>query len=761
MKELYVSLIGNDGWDGSAEKPFATIERAHAEVAKIDGDVRVNIAEGRYPIKETMTFTPEVCGDRSIAYCGDGAEIFGGIVVDGWEKEGVLYKAHLDVKDVRNLYVNTFPAQRARSRYKYTISDLYMRDGEAIGIKVGEKNFPKDFYCLRDMEILVPYEWECHRYRILDCKYLPESHEYAFELDLSYNELKRIGEFTKSFYFENDKRFLNEEGEFYYDRDEKTIYYYPYTDEDMSTAEIYVGCKEMFVNILGNAEQKAKNVTFEGIRFTGGACNQLSERGYNCSQSDALTVIPGELPEDGSFGINTSQFRMSFAENITFRNCEFINMGSAVIAMHDSVKDVTVEGNIFRDSSAVAVRIGHPGHKVKRDGIDVCRNITVKNNVITRMCGEIFSNCAISIYYERDIRILNNLISDMPYTGVSVSWGWNGAPGYECRDIEVAHNHIRRVMQVLNDGGCVYTLCGVKGGTIHDNFFEDSRDRGLYNDAGSAHINSYNNVIVGCKYFIQVQELKYSTKYINVYNNFSDTLRTLGPKNTGTVEVKRPVLVDRSNLPNEARDIVSRAGLQEEYKVLEERARIPEWHRIRTSERVSKTFISKSDALISRLKRIIEAEDFMDGGEGIGYHKTLKPMKNNNAYRPDEVRMYYNPAVMSYVVQMTEEGEWLNYKYTIPETDEYYIDMVTMPYGEDILAKWYIDGEFLTNVPIVKDGKNYTTVTVGPFPMEKGEHIFRMEFAVPFYFDKFRIYTGKEAPVPEELYYTSDEDFDE
>ena len=45
--------------------------------------------------------------------------------------------------------------------------------------------------------------------------------------------------------------------------------------------------------------------------------------------------------------------------------------------------------------------------------------------------------------------------------------------------------------------------------------------------------------------------------------------------------------------------------------------------------------------------------------------------------------------------------------------------------------------------------------------MEKGEHIFKMEFCIPFYFDKFRIYTGKEPAVPEELYYISDEDFDE
>lgn len=765
--ELYVSPLGNDGGEGSKASPFATIERAYKAVSDTDSDVRVNFAEGVYPIKETLLFTPELCGDREIVFSGDKAEFFGGVKVTGWEKHtGGIYKASLDLPDVRNLYVNTFPAQRARSKYKYNIDDLYTKGEEPCGILVGEKNFPKSFYKWQDVEIVNNYEWESHRYRIIDYKYLPESHQYAFELDLSSAYLRRLGSFTKSFYLENDLSFLKNQGDFYYDKAEKTIYYYPYDNEDMSTALTYVGGKEMFVHILGTSEKKAGNITFEGIRFSGGACNVLSQKGYRCRQSDAIDSqfpeLTGETPEEGYFGINTSQFRMNFAENVVVRNCEFINMGSAVMAMHDSVSNVLIEGNIFRDSSAVALRIGNADHKVKREGKEVCSNVTIKNNVITRMCGELYNNCGISIYYEKDIKIINNLITDLPYTGVSVSWGWNGAPGYDCRNIEVANNHIRRVMGILNDGGCVYTLCGVKGGYIHDNFFEDSRDRGLYNDAGSAHINSYNNVIVGCKYFIQVQELKYSTKDIKVYNNFSDTLRTLGPKDKGGVEVKRPFIVDRNDLPREAQDIVEKAGPQGEYKALEERALMPEWHRSRINERVTASFVSKSDAQIAKLKRIIEAEDFMEGGEGVGYHKTLKPIKNNNPYRPDEVRMYFNPAVASYVIQMDEPGEWLNYRYDVPETDEYYIDMITRPAkGEGILAKWYMDGEFLTDVPIVANEPEYTTVTVGPFPMEKGEHLFKMEFALAFYFDKFRIYTGKEPPVPQELYYTTDEDFDE
>ena len=45
--------------------------------------------------------------------------------------------------------------------------------------------------------------------------------------------------------------------------------------------------------------------------------------------------------------------------------------------------------------------------------------------------------------------------------------------------------------------------------------------------------------------------------------------------------------------------------------------------------------------------------------------------------------------------------------------------------------------------------------------MTFGNLLYTMEFVIPFYFDKFRLYTGKEAPIPEELFYTTDEDYDE
>ncbi|MBE6650334.1 MAG: hypothetical protein E7613_03370 [Ruminococcaceae bacterium] len=773
-KIFYVSPKGNDSFDGSYETPFFTVEKAYREIAKTKENVIINLLPGTYRLTETLVFdSNNTAKDKTITFKGENATIFGGEYVTDWEKhDDKIYKAHLDVEDVRNLYINTIPAKRARTKYSYSISDLLYDGDTAIGIKVLEKNFPKGFDNYRDMEFLNPWEWECHRYRIKDYRYLPESHEYAFEFDLTnIGSLKRLGKESRSFILENDMSFLDEEGEFYYNKAEKTIYYYPYEDEDITKVEATVGKKEMFVHILGdNDENRACNVTFEGIKFAGGACNIISVTGYGCYQSDAITLdYKYRSPEtftDGFFGVNTSQFRLNFADNITFKNCEFYNMGSAIIGMNDSVSNVLIEGNIFRDSSATGIRIGSPLHYHEKEGIDVCKNITVQNNVFARLPGELYNNCAISVYYEKDIKILHNYIRDVPYTAITLGWGWEGAVAYDCRNMEVAHNRIVNAMGVLRDGGGIYTLGEIKNCHVHDNVIDGVNRCGngfsLYNDAGSAQISTYNNVVLRGVVSMYVQLTFYKTNNLNIYNNFASNPKTIIPSDNETVKWEPFIPVDENNLTGQAAEIYEKSGVEKEYKHLEKCTEFPEGHFMRTKYTWKNDFESDSDKLIGKLKGEIEAEDFMQGGEGIAFHKTFKPQRNNNPYRSEEVNLTYCYNSLSYAVHMVDVGEWLCYELDIPETDEYYIDfyVVYASMGKPLM-KVYLDGELLTdNTPVTVELPNKCAMAPsGPFKMTKGKHILKLEYVTPMYFDKFRVYTGKEAPVPEELYYISDENY--
>lgn len=776
-KIFYVSPMGNDSNVGSKNAPFLTVERAYKETFDVSSDIIINLLPGVYPISETLVFdTKNTSEKRSITFKGENATIFGGEYVTGWEKhDDKIYKAKLDVEDVRSLYINTFPAKRARTKYTYFISDIIKNGEDTIGIKVGEKNFPKGFNKIKDMELINPWEWECHRYKIKDYKYLPESHEYAFEFELSYNPtVRRLGKESRSFFLENDFSFLDEEGEFYFDKDEKVIYYYPYADEDMSQVEATVGKKEMFVHIVGDdSEHRAKNISFDGIKFAGGACNILSNSGYGSHQSDALTFsekVPylySDPVKAGFFTVNTSQFRLNNADNVTFRNCEFYNMGSAIIGMNDGVSNVLIEGNVFRDSSATGVRIGSPiNHYRETEGIDICRFITVQNNVFARLPGELYNNCAISVYYESDIKILHNYIKDVPYTAISIGWGWEGAVAYDCKNYEIAYNHIETAMGVLRDGGGIYSLGEIKNCHVHDNVIEGVNRCGngfsLYNDAGSAQISTYNNVVLHGVVSMFVQLTFYKTNNLNIYNNFASNPKTIIPTDNETVKWEPFIPVDENNLTGQAAEIYENSGVEKEYKHLEKFAEFPEGHFKRTVYTWSNDFVSESDKLIKKLRREIEAEDFMQGGEGVAFHKTFQPRKNNNPYRSEEVNLYYSPRALSYVIHKVDVGEWLCYDLDVPETDDYYIDfyVVASP-TEKSLMKVFLDEELLTdNTPVTLELPNNCGIAPsGPFRMTKGKHILKLEYVTPMLFDKFRVYTGKEPQVPEELYYKSDENY--
>ena len=69
----------------------------------------------------------------------------------------------------------------------------------------------------------------------------------------------------------------------------------------------------------------------------------------------------------------------------------------------------------------------------------------------------------------------------------------------------------------------------------------------------------------------------------------------------------------------------------------------------------------------------IEAEDFLSGGEGVGYHDN-DPSNNGGQYRPTEgvdIGAVDNPAYGGYNVGWTEPGEWLKHKFVTPDATRY------------------------------------------------------------------------------------------
>ena len=133
--------------------------------------------------------------------------------------------------------------------------------------------------------------------------------------------------------------------------------------------------------------------------------------------------------------------------------------------------------------------------------VQVCRGNVVEDCTI-QDCGVEFYGCVgVWIGIAAETTIAHNEISRLPYTGVSVGWSWNPRPT-GCEKNRIQNNHIHHVMQVLSDGGGIYTLGRQPGTVLSGNLIHDvpvnagrAESNGMFLDQGTTELVIENNVI--------------------------------------------------------------------------------------------------------------------------------------------------------------------------------------------------------------------------------------------------------------------------
>ena len=773
-KNIYVATDGSDDAAGSAEAPFKTIERALQEVASgnaaMTGDIVVNIAPGSYELADTLALTDAHSGKNGFNVIIKGTDannesvISGGTKVEGWTKHNDnLWKATLtEVSEVRNLYVNDYPAIRARSKYKYTYEENYVKDGSSNtsdGVLVGSRNF-LTFAHPEDLETIWEGSWRHYRIPVDTIEYNVAGHEgYAAivmkqpawtKCVTGQNGAKK----SDTFYMENAMELLDEPGEFYFDSRNDVIYYYPYDGEDMATAETYVGRVETLITVNGTSkDSKASNLIFDNLSFKYGAWDLVSEEGMVNLQADCtINFDPASNNDYKPGGLNMQspgQFYVQNAENLTVKNCLFACLGSSALQFYDAVEGVKVEGNVIRDVSGAGIMIGTWLHITSNGSMDAingetCDHFMVRNNVIRRVANEYFGQTAISVYYESNINIVHNDIQDLPYTAISAGWGWGYASMMSTyhKNINITHNKISNAMQVLNDGAQIYTLGNLNGSTIAYNYVTDSSNvaAGIYLDEGSSNIAVHDNVSRNNSRWLYLHLLKDGETNNKIYNNFSiaDHNDRLTSGAIGNTTVEEAIVVSESNITTEAQKIIDEAGVEEEYSSLLSDAAFPSGKDERISTLPDSIFISQDK--YAPKYGWIQAEDFRPGDNGVAYYDDTNDLNNNN-YRPEAVDLlYYDKSLLEnstkvegYIIHNSNPGEWVTYNVRIPGDGEYEFKLrYAHGYADGSKFNLYIGDELELEDYVIEKGEQgwYDVVdkSCGTFTMTKGDYVIKFEF---------------------------------
>lgn len=504
MKTFHVSPSGNDANPGTQSEPFATIARARDEVRKINGnmkgDVAVVLRGGTYSISEPIVFDhrDSAAGGHKIVYrsaAGERAVISGGRAITGWQPDaGGRWKAKTDLDDFRQLYVDGKRVVRARGG-PLPGATLHGKDGyRTTALEMAGWKNPAD------VEFCYFVVW-CHtRCKVQSIK-RDGDHAIVTMLQPHFTHAreKEGVHVTLPSYVENALALLDEPGEWYLDRAADTVYYIPKPGQDMTKAKVVAPAIEKLVELRGTLDRPVENVHFVGITFADAGWLLPGRIGLIDVQANFVIDWRNRMRRAGGYTVVHNEHLKSPAnvvcrasKGIRFERCTFTRLGGAGIDVEYGSQGNVISGCRFFDISGTAVQVGgvarddhHPDDKRK-----IVKNNAVVNNYIHDCCLEYMGGVGVFAGYTDGTLIGHNEICRLPYSGISVGWGWGeedaggGAAHYympfryktptPSGNNRIERNHIHHVMQDRQDGAGVYTLSNQPGAVIRGNHIHDN-----------------------------------------------------------------------------------------------------------------------------------------------------------------------------------------------------------------------------------------------------------------------------------------------
>ncbi|WP_055526375.1 RICIN domain-containing protein [Streptomyces graminilatus] len=528
---FYVDPVnGNDSNSGtSTGSAFKTVQAAKAAVAAINSsmsdDIVVNLRGGTYPLTAPITFGASDSGNNGHtviyqAYNGETPVISGGKAITGWTTaSNGEYKASVGSLDFRQLYVNGVRA--TRSRYPDIGSDFQLQGSDKPNklLKVLSSQV-SNWNQLSRVEMMLETQWGESYLRLNSISSANgianisiQNHEAGILFQRPWPQLSD----GSPLHFENAHEFLNEPGEFYVDTATQTVYYKPRAGEDMSTATVQAPAVETLFDVKGaNLNSPAHDLKFSGITFTQTTWMEATNNGYLNAQSGNYN-ISSDNNNNQFVGRPPGGVQAANADRISFTGNTFTQMGASALDLSHGVHDSTVTGNVITDISGNGINVGKfsdptveyhsvynpPTTPAGEDAREVVKNITIKNNLITRIGEDYLGTAGIDAGFVNSTTIDHNDISDTPWAGISLGWGWQSAANAEGNN-SISFNRIGNVMNRLCDSAGIYHLSNDPNTVINGNYVHDvlrspvacgSAVSGIYLDEGSNNMTVSNNVL--------------------------------------------------------------------------------------------------------------------------------------------------------------------------------------------------------------------------------------------------------------------------
>ena len=560
--EIWISPKGSDFNDGTRQSPKATLTSAlrqarewrRTEDNRIQGGITIYMEGGTYAFHEPVFIRPEDSGTKEsptiIRSVGDEKVILsGGISIKGWKKQGKVWVADVPAfngrpLDFRQLWVNGKKAVRARDVEDFEKMNRICSVDEknemlyvpVVSIRrlIDNKGNLKAKYA----EMVLHQMWCVANLRIRSVEVQGDSAAIRFHQPESRIQFEHpwprpmvtTDGHNSAFYLTNARELQDVPGEWYHDIDARKVYYYPREGEKMQEAEVIVPAVETLVRVEGTLDRPVCHIRFEKITFSYTTWMRPSEKGHVPLQAgmyltDGYRIDPKmqrnylnhPLDNQGWLGRPAAAVRVVAARQIDFERCRFEHLGSTGLDYEEAVQGGVVRGCLFLDIAGNGLLVGsfspaaHETHLPydPADRREVCTQQQINNCYFTEIGNEDWGCLAIAAGYVGDVNIEHNEISEVPYSGISLGWGWTQT--VNCmRNNRVHANLIHHYAKHMYDVAGIYTLGSQPKSYVTENCVHSIYKPGyvhdpnhwfyLYTDEGSSFITVRDNWTEGEKY---------------------------------------------------------------------------------------------------------------------------------------------------------------------------------------------------------------------------------------------------------------------